>query len=109
MSMVPLDKYKFHILSDKAFREALFVVVLFIFFTMITAIFIYYLNTNTKNNNFIDVIFETISTVSNTGLSAGITTMNLDAISKLILSFNMIMGRFEIIAILYIFISSLRR
>ena len=110
MSMVPLDKYKFHILSDKAFREALFVVVLFIFFTIITAICIYYLNTNnTKNNNFIDVIFETTSTVSNTGLSAGITTMNLDAISKLILSFNMIMGRFEIIAILYIFISKLRR
>ena len=110
MSMVPLDKYKFHILSDKAFREALFVVVLFIFFTIITAICIYYLNTNnTKNNNFIDVIFETASTVSNTGLSAGITTMNLDAISKLILSFNMIMGRFEIIAILYIFISKLRR
>ena len=109
ISMVPLDKYKFHILSDKAFKEALFVVVLFILFTMITAICIYYLNINTKNNNFIDIIFETASTVSNTGLSAGITTMNLDSISKLILSFNMIMGRFEIIAILYIFISKLRR
>jgi trk system potassium uptake protein TrkH len=109
ISMVPLDKYKFNILSDKAFREALFVVVLFIFFTMITAICIYYLNINTKNINFIDVIFETASTVSNTGLSAGITTMNLDSFSKLILSLNMIMGRFEIIAILYIFISKLRR
>jgi trk system potassium uptake protein TrkH len=109
ISMVPLDKYKFHILSDKAFREAIFVVVLFILFTMITAICIYYLNTNIENNNFIDVIFETASTVSNTGLSVGITTMNLDSISKLILSFNMIMGRFEIIAILYIFISKLRR
>ncbi len=30
-SFVPIDKYKFYILSDKAFREALFVVVLFIF------------------------------------------------------------------------------
>jgi trk system potassium uptake protein TrkH len=109
ISMVPLDKYKFHILSDKAFREAIFVVVLFILFTMITAICIYYLNTYSKNNNFIDVIFETASTISNTGLSAGITTMNLDSFSKLILSFNMIMGRFEIIAILYIFISKLRR
>ena len=108
-SLVPLDKYKLNILSDKAFREAIFVVVLFIFFTIVTAISIYYLNTNTKNNNFIDVIFDTASTVSNTGLSAGITTMNLDSISKLILSFNMIMGRFEIIAILYIFISKLRR
>jgi len=108
MSMVPLDKYKFHILSDKAFREAIFVVVLFILFTMITAICIYYLNINTKNTNFINVIFETASTISNTGLSAGITTMHLDSFSKLILSFNMIMGRFEIIAILYIFISKLR-
>jgi len=108
MSMVFLDKYKYHILSDKAFREAVFVVVLFILFTMITAICVYYLNINTKNINFINVIFETASTISNTGLSAGITTMHLDSFSKLILSFNMIMGRFEIIAILYIFISKLR-
>jgi trk system potassium uptake protein len=108
VSMVPLDKYKFHILSDKAFREAIFVVVLFILFTMVTAICIYYLNINTKNTNFINVIFESASTISNTGLSAGITTMHLDSFSKLILSFNMIMGRFEIIAILYIFISKLR-
>ena len=108
ISIVPLDKYKYHILSDKAFREALFVVVLFILFTMITAICVYFLNINTKNINFINVIFETASTISNTGLSAGITTMHLDSFSKLILSFNMIMGRFEIIAILYIFISKLR-
>ena len=108
MSIVPLDKYKFHILSDKALREAIFVVVLFILFTMVTAICIYYLNIHTKNTNFINVIFESASTISNTGLSAGITTMHLDSFSKLILSFNMIMGRFEIIAILYIFISKLR-
>ena len=104
---VPLDKYKFNILSDKAFREALFVVFLFILFTFITALCIYYLNT--ENNSFIDTIFETASTISNNGLTVGITTMDLDSISKLILSFNMIMGRFEIIAILYIFISKLRR
>ncbi|HSF51885.1 MAG TPA: potassium transporter TrkG [Nitrososphaeraceae archaeon] len=104
---VPLDKYKFNILSDKAFREALFVVVLFILFTVITALCIYYLDRN--NHSFINTVFETASTISNTGLSAGITTMDLDSVSKMILSFNMIMGRFEIIAILYIFISKLRR
>src|SRR5215203_1033183 len=106
-SEVPIDKSKFYILSDKAFREALFVVVLFIVFTVITALCIYYLDRN--NNSFIDTVFETASTISNTGLSIGITTMDLDSISKMILSFNMIMGRFEIIAILYIFISKLRR
>ena len=62
-----------------------------------------------NNHSFIDTVFETASTISNTGLSIGITTMDLDSISKMILSFNMIMGRFEIIAILYIFISKLRR
>src|SRR5687767_4962856 len=102
---VPLDKYKFNILSDKAFKEALFVIVLYILFTFITAICIYYIANNSLS--FIDTVFETASTISNTGFSTGITTMGLDSISKLILSFNMIMGRFEIIAILYIFISKL--
>jgi trk system potassium uptake protein TrkH len=73
-----------------------------------TAICIYYLNLNCNNNdNFINVISETASTISNTGLPAGITTIDLDAKSKMILSFNMIMGSFEIIAILYNFISFL--
>ncbi len=103
---VPLDKYKFNILSDKAFREALFVVFLYILFTITTALCIYFL---AGNNNFIDVVFEAATTISNNGLSVGIISMDLDSISKMILSFNMILGRFEIIAILYIFISKLRR
>ena len=104
---VPLDKYKYYILSDKAFKEALFVVVLYILFTIVTALCIYYLGEN--KIIFIDAVFEAATTISNNGLSVGITTIDMDSISKLILSFNMIIGRFEIIAILYIFISKLRR
>jgi trk system potassium uptake protein TrkH len=106
-SLVPLDRYKFYILSDKAFKEALFVVALYILFTIITALCIYYLSNN--KIIFIDAVFEAATTISNNGLSVGITTIDMDSISKLLLSFNMIMGRFEIIAILYIFISKLRR
>jgi trk system potassium uptake protein TrkH len=106
-SLVPLDKYKYYILSDKAFKEALFVVVLYILFTIVTALCIYYLGEN--KIIFIDAVFEAATTISNNGLSIGITTIDMDSISKLILSFNMIIGRFEIIAILYIFISKLRR
>ena len=106
-SLVPLDKYKYYILSDKAFKEALFVIILYILFTIVTALCIYYLGEN--KIIFIDAVFEAATTISNTGLSVGITTIDMDSISKLILSFNMIMGRFEIIAILYIFISKLRR
>jgi trk system potassium uptake protein len=106
-SLVPLDKYKYYILSDKAFKEALFVIILYILFTIVTGLCIYYLGEN--KIIFIDAVFEAATTISNTGLSVGITTIDMDSISKLILSFNMIMGRFEIIAILYIFISKLRR
>ena len=106
-SFVPLDKYKYYILSDKAFKEALFVIILYILFTVVTALCIYYLGEN--KIIFIDAVFEAATTISNNGLSVGITTIDMDSISKLILSFNMIMGRFEIIAILYIFISKLRR
>src|SRR5215211_579540 len=106
-SNVPLDKYKFNILSDKAFKEALFVVLLYVLFTIVTALCIYYLGEN--KIIFIDAVFEAATTISNNGLTVGITTMDLNPISKMILSFNMIMGRFEIIAILYIFISKLRK
>ena len=106
-SLVPLDKYKYYILSDKAFKEALFVIILYILFTVVTALCIYYLGEN--KIIFIDAVFETATTISNNGLSVGVITMDLNSISKMILSFNMIMGRFEIIAILYIFISKLRR
>ncbi|HEY6658351.1 MAG TPA: potassium transporter TrkG, partial [Nitrososphaeraceae archaeon] len=78
-SEVPIDKQKAYILSDKAFREASFVILLFILFTVITALCIYYLDRN--NHSFIDTVFETASTISNTGLSIGITTMDLDSIS----------------------------
>lgn len=69
-------------------------------FTVVTALCIYYLSNNSII--FIDAVFEAATTISNTGLTVGITNMDLDSISKMILSFNMIMGRFEIIAILYI-------
>jgi trk system potassium uptake protein TrkH len=62
-----------------------------------------------NKSDFVDALFESSSTLSNTGLSVGITTVDLDLISKLIFSINMVLGRFEIIALLYIFISRLRR
>jgi trk system potassium uptake protein TrkH len=90
--------------SDKAFREAIFVIVLFILVSFLSAISISFLS----KSNFIDALFETSSTLSNTGLTVGVTTLDLDIISKLIISANMILGRFEIITLLYIFISKLR-
>ncbi len=99
------DSQKLSLLSDKAFRDAIFVIILFLILSIVSATTISYLN----KSNFVDALFESSAALSNTGFSVGITTMDLDLVSKLILSINMILGRFEIIALLYIFISRLRR
>jgi trk system potassium uptake protein TrkH len=99
------NSQKLSLLSDKAFRDAIFVIILFIILSVVSATTISYLD----KSNFVDALFESSSALSNTGLSVGITTMELDLVSKLILSINMVLGRFEIIALLYIFISRLRR
>jgi trk system potassium uptake protein TrkH len=59
--------------------------------------------------NFIDSLFESVSALTTTGLSTGITTLNLDLVSKAFLIINMIIGRFEIIAVLYVFFGAIRR
>ena len=99
------DSQKLSLLSDKAFRDAIFVIILFIILSIVSATTISYIN----KIDFIDALFESSAALSNTGFSVGITTMELDLVSKLILSINMVLGRFEIIALLYIFISRLRR
>ncbi len=91
--------------KNKPLREAFLVIALFIAVSFASALIIGFLD----NRSFIDALFESVSTISNTGLTVGISTMELDDISKLVLSMNMILGRFEIIAILYIFIDMLRR
>ena len=93
------------LLSEKTFREALFVIALFIVLSFISGISIKYLT----NSSFIDALFESVSAITNTGLSTGITSVGLDSISKSILILNMILGRFEIITVLYIFFGILRR
>ena len=93
------------LLSEKTFREALLVIALFILLSLVSGISIKYLT----NSSFIDALFESVSAITNTGLSTGITNVGLDSISKSILILNMILGRFEIITVLYIFFGILRR
>jgi trk system potassium uptake protein TrkH len=93
------------VLSIKLVREILLVTGLFIGISILTGSVLSY-NTG---RSFEDGLFESVSALSTTGTSVGITSLQLDAVSKLMLTANMIVGRFEIIAILYIFFSSLRK
>lgn len=93
------------ILSKKVVREILLVIVLYVSTVLITGSVLSYLT----NSSFEDALFEATSAISTTGLTAGVTSVNLDIFSKLILTANMIVGRFEIITILYIFFIYFRR
>ena len=92
------------VLGIKLVREILIVIGLFVFLSVLTGLVLSY----TANRSFEDSMFESVSALSTTGLSTGITSLSLDSFSKLLLTANMILGRFEIIAVLYIFSSALR-
>ena len=93
------------IMSKKVVREILLVIVLYVSIALITGSVL----SSLTNSHLVDALFEAVSAISTTGLTAGITSVNLDIFSKLLLITNMIVGRFEIITILYIFFVYFRR
>ena len=93
------------IMSKKVVREILLVIALYVSISLITGSVL----SSLTNSRFEDAMFEAVSAISTTGLTAGITSVNLDVFSKLMLTTNMIVGRFEIITILYIFFVYFRR
>jgi trk system potassium uptake protein TrkH len=93
------------VIGIKLVREILIVIGLYVFLSIITGSLLSY----ATGRSFEDGMFESVSALSTTGMSTGITSLALDPFSKLMLTANMIVGRFEIIAILYIFFSSLRK
>ena len=88
--------------AKKAYRESLMVVILFLSLSFITALVLYYL----EQRNFMDSLFESVSALTTTGITTGITSMDMNVVSKIFLIVNMIFGRFEIIAIVYLFIEN---
>lgn len=93
------------IAKRKVVREILVIIMLYIVVAFITASVLQSL----VKSSYEDALFESVSALTTTGLTSGITSMNLDLVSKLVLTMNMIIGRFEIIAILYIFFNYFRK
>jgi trk system potassium uptake protein TrkH len=93
------------LLKLKLVREILLVIGLYISVSLITGAVL----SNATGIAFEDSMFESVSALTNTGLSVGVTSLALDSLSKLMLTAVMIVGRFEIIVIFYIFFRSLRK
>ena len=86
--------------EEKIINEAIYVIILFIAVSLITGIIISHID----KENFFDSLFDSVSALTTTGLSSGITSVEMDPISKIVLIINMIVGRFEIITIIYLFV-----
>lgn len=86
--------------EEKTFNEAILVIFLFIFMSFFTGTLLSILT----QRNFLDSLFESVSALTTTGLTTGIININADLLSKVLLIINMIIGRFEIIAVIYLFL-----
>nr|WP_158385685.1 potassium transporter TrkG [Candidatus Nitrososphaera evergladensis] len=93
------------IVGKKVVREILVIIALYVCISFLTGLAISFFT----GSKFEDSLFESVSAISTTGLTAGVTSVNLDSFSKLMLTLNMVVGRFEIIALLYIFFSYFRK
>lgn len=91
--------------SEKVFKESLIVIALYVGIALLTG----YAISLIEGAPFDNSLFESISALSTSGLSTWILAADSGLASKLILIANMVAGRFEIIAILYIFFAWLRR
>lgn len=93
------------VLGIRLVREILLVIALFVSIGVLTGSVLSY----STGRSIEDGMFESVSALSTTGMSAGITSLQLDSLPKLMLTANMILGRFEIIAVLYIFFGAIRK
>jgi trk system potassium uptake protein TrkH len=101
-SYVSYGKKTDELRAKKALRESIMVVILFLSLSFITALVLFYL----EQKSFMDSLFESVSALTTTGLTSGVTYMDMNIVSKIFLIVNMILGRFEIIAVLYLFIEN---
>ena len=87
----------------KEFLSAVLVIMLFSGTIAVTAVYL----TTIKNTNFEIAFFEATSIITTTGMTSDIVEFNTDGTVKMVVSFLMILGRMEIIAIIYIFVPKL--
>ena len=98
-------KTRKNLISDnkKEIASTIIILTLFPCIALVTAAHLSY----THDASFQDSFFEAVGVITTGGLSAGIITPETDPATKIALSFLMIIGRLEIIAIVYMFVPRL--
>lgn len=89
--------------TRKELTSTLIIIILFPLIASITAVHL----SIVENVSYENAFFESVAIITTAGLSADVIQFDTDPATKVVLSFLMIFGRLEIIAILYIFIPKL--
>jgi len=70
----------------------------------VTSLFVGALILAAHGHSFVDSAFEAASAIGNTGLSVGLTSISMSSLEKIVLMFEMWIGRVEIFSVLLLFI-----
>jgi trk system potassium uptake protein TrkH len=93
-------------LTSENKKEIVTTIIILMSFPLISAITALHLS-EVSNADFADAFLDASGVITTGGLSANVITINTDPATKVALSFLMIIGRLEIIAIVYIFVPRL--
>jgi len=94
------DRYLSKEESMDLINEAAIISFIWVIFLMVGIFVLGILYINEPNYRLSDIIFEVCSAQGNAGLTAGITNMGMPSIAKIMLIFNMWVGRLEIIPVI---------
>jgi trk system potassium uptake protein TrkH len=83
------------LINEAAIISFMWVILLFVGISVLGVLYI-----NDANYRLSDIIFEVCSAQGNVGLTAGITNIDMSSIAKIMLIFNMWVGRLEIIPVI---------
>lgn len=89
--------------SRKELTSTLIIIGLFPIIASVTALHL----SSSEGVSYENAFFESIGVITTGGLSAGVIDFDTDPATKMVLSFLMIFGRLEIIALIYIFVPKL--
>ncbi len=87
----------------KEMTSSMLIIIIFFGTIYITAVYL----TTIENTNFENAFFESTSIITTTGLTSDIVDLKTDDSVKMVISLLMIIGRMEIIGIIYIFVPRL--
>jgi Trk-type K+ transport systems, membrane components len=101
---LPEDAVFIRRLGKRTFSNEEIVFIISYAIVYVASLFVGALILAAHGHSFVDSAFEAASAIGNTGLSVGLTSISMSSLEKIVLMFEMWIGRVEIFSVLLLFI-----